>query len=173
MRQVFVKFVPLPRTIPSGMVTSLIKYAASHRIVEVDVSIGINVKTGLVGDGMTVEVCTGVWIGVEVSSTALTVCAAEVLYSAFNVAACGVLLTVDGRLHAKPAVNRLSKIYNNRDLVFMSFSALDELLPINPDDLSFQKVPNQKPVRKHRLVCGLLALVIILSSCVFKSLFDR
>ena len=57
IRQVFVKLVPLPRTIPSGMVTSLIKYAASHAIVIVGVEVGVgvntgvNVKIGVVGDG--------------------------------------------------------------------------------------------------------------------------
>ena len=58
--------------VPSGMVTSFIKRAASHRTTGTGVEMGVSVKNG---EGTLLGVCNGV----EVSSTALTVWATEVL----------------------------------------------------------------------------------------------
>ncbi len=84
------------------MVTSLIKTAESHKITGASVDIGVKVRMGFVGEGTLVAVCKGV----EYIAIALAVCAAAVLASASNVAACGVLFTVEGRLHANIASNK-------------------------------------------------------------------
>ena len=46
----------------------------------------------------------------------------------------------DGRLHAKAAVNKLSKVYNKPDLGLMAFSVLNKLHPIKLGRLTLPKL---------------------------------